>query len=729
MKSFLYPIIVSAVCIAATIPLTAQLIHWGYPITGAGSSSIKDLEVINGNQLLASGYLSHNSDIDLLDGVEMVTADYTNIPFIGIYNTDGELLNSLAVNAHGSVEMTAMLANGDFIAGGQVAGVANWGGNPMSIPANHGQDVFICRYNSDLELVWQWSMGGNSIDSLYDVIAGDDGRIYFCGQFRGQMTVSMQGQMVEYSTSDFQESGDLTTPDGFVACMDSDGNLLWLNTVGSVGYNSVSRVNQHEDIVVYGGFAWAGSLRINDSTLYDSPWSNSFFVICANTDGETNWARHSITVDLDAFVGGVGFTDNLIHVFGRFAVSLEFDESDNVEGVGSVNSHDAFYARFEYDGTVVSQNRMGGQYRDEFNAVKILGDNEIISCFTHHGGDFGINQSFLLGGGLNDTATSSAMFVYDLAGEVVSTIFIYAYNDNYNAKINAVARIEDDYYLAVDLVGTALFNYDEYLELTSGGAQDAVLAKYGVCLMPIMPEILISDTEICRGDSIEVTLVGGQLNGCDDWGWTYNYEPPHPFNGDTTVFISPNYYGWVDIYGIGGCVHQSQRKWSSVYNVLDSPNGEVNVYNWEDEPCGFDVHFSPNSTATYDYIWEPPVSDNNIANDLCQGTYTLTVTLPNGCYFSETIILQTVDIDDVTSTDLPFEYYLSLYQGTFNLNLHSSSTELFVFDQKGSLVRSSRLIQGPNSLAIADLAAGVYVAVIQDDKNRYALKWMWPGKL
>jgi hypothetical protein len=700
----------------------AQNFQWAYEMNGPESSFLNDLEVINGNQLLSSGSVSNNTDFDLLISEDLVTTTFASVPFFGIYNTDGSLANSLVVEAPGTVERTAMFAAGDFIAGGEVAGDALWGPNAdvMSIPDTNGNDIFLCRFNSNLELIWQWSMGGNSSDSLNDVVIGDDNRIYFCGQYRGQISLNIDGVTTEFFTHDFLDSGDLLTPDGFIGCMHPNGNLMWFHGVGGIGFDEVSCINQDADMIALGGYS-TSDMYFDENLMYSSPF-NSIYVVGASNNAEFGWVRNSNSFNNETFIGGIAFTDSLIQIVGSY-LYLDFDDFDMIDNLSGLNSMDAFYAGFELDGTVSFQHSMGGQMKDEFNFLNIRGENEIITCTTHGTNtSFGINDYVSLSGYKN--GQSSSVVVYNAGGDVISHLTIMTHD---YTRINAVARIGSDYYLAVKLSGTATFNYDEFVEISSDGEFNAVLAKYGVCLQPVLPEILLSDTIICRDDSVEVTLSGGQLNGCEDWAWgSWGGGQLNHFNGDTSVVIYPFYTNPILVWGVGGCVGTSSvEAWSTYIEVLSSPGGEVSVWNFSDDPCDFNAQYSADIAGPdLTYIWEPPVSDTYYAHDLCEGIYILTVTMENGCYFTDTLSFQTVGINDESTLKAPFDYYISAENGTINLETTLSDLELFIYDLSGRVTINTRLKKGQNSISTDNLAEGTYITTIRDGWKQYMFKWV-----
>lgn len=717
-----HQILIICFCLISFSTARGQDIDWAYGFNGSGDSQINDLIVIDNQLLLASGSISNGTDIDLLATQQIVSTNFDLTPYIGIYNTEGQLINFITASAEGSIEQTDIFANGDILVGGNLSGDVQWQNNPgvMSIPSENQSDIFLSRFNSDLQLIWQWSMGGTSIDSLNDVVIGDDSHIYFSGQYRGQITLTIDGLPVTFSTHDYIASQDEITPDSFVACLDENGNLLWFRGIGSVGYDQVSHLNQQGTHLAIIGIA-AFDTYFHDILMYPS-FYKTCFVILAETDGELNWFRQDMSY-FHSHMGGVDFSSNQIHVVGRYALPLDFDESDEIDALSSLNSGDAFYAGFELDGTVAFMHSMGGQQRDEFNFLDIRNEDEIMVCANHGGSsDYGINGSLLLGA---SGPYSSSFFVYDSQGSVASYLTISTAN---YTKINAVARIGDSYFLATELMGTAIFDYDENVQITSSGGYDAVLAKYAVCTQPVCPEILLEDVEICRYDSVQITLVGGQLNDAVDWAYTLGWiEDLIPFNGATNLMISPQNSSTIRIKGVGGCVGLSVDSDVEYITVLPAPGGQMTLWTSSMDSCDYNITYSPSLIGpSFEYVWEPPISQNSVAHDLCEGTYYLTVTMDNGCFFYDSIVIASVGLIENRLNELPFEHTLSATNGHINLYSRSHNLGIVICDIQGKLIHQSDLSYGENLISLTALPAGPYISTIYDDKKKYSLKWIWP---
>jgi Secretion system C-terminal sorting domain len=712
--------------LSQTATICGQDFQWAYAIEGPGNDFIYDLDVIQNEWLLATGCVTNQADLDLLNGIETAVITDLYSPFIAKYDAIANLQYYAILGGKGSVQQAVILDDFSFVLAGHGEGAMYLDPqntlSPTLIPNEQNQDIFISRYDENYNLQWALTIGGTGIDTVSTLLLGDDNLLYLYGQFTGQMTLDINGIETTFSTWDYLQSNDTNTSDVFVLTLTSDGIPTQCVHVGSLGQDHANGCDQQQNLLALTGRSSGQMYWMNDTNIsvYDTAENFNTFLICADVQGDMLWSRFNCNDFIQNEMYDVAFTSNQVKAVGRYAGWLDFDESDAMEGQGSLNSADAFYASFDLNGTVLNTYQMAGQQRDESYAIRVFSDDEIM-ILSHQGGsaNFGINDNFAVGA---SGIFTSQMMVYNAQGDVMSG---QTWSTDTYSEVHEVVRINNNYFVAMEFDGTLYVDNQSGETITTTANTDALLLKYGVCLQPIVPEIILSTDTICRYDSLTFSLVGGSLNGASDWGWYFNFEPPVPFNGSNSVTVSPFYTGTLKVEGIGGCVSNSDVAWSPYFTVLNDPGGSINTWNFSNEPCDFNAQYSADLIGpTITYTWEPPVSTTYNALGLCEGIYYFTASLENGCAFYDTLIFETIGLEEIGSSEMEVVFLRNnpihdqaILEVTIQEHVHCC-----LYDMTGKMVNTSTLQYGRNEMDWSNLPTGTYFLQWFDRKQTGFLK-------
>jgi len=142
-------------------------------------------------------------------------------------------------------------------------------------------EFFIAKYNSDGNIVWAKSAGGDGIHTGLGLCSAADGTTYACGQFFGHVTMD-----------EFTLDGGDAEQKMFVIKFAPDGKTLWAKKVGTGGYYGSAK-----DIAVdnsgntyLAGFYRAGiSIGGNDFS-YNNNYKYATIVASYDPSGSVNWA-------------------------------------------------------------------------------------------------------------------------------------------------------------------------------------------------------------------------------------------------------------------------------------------------------------------------------------------------------------------------------------------------------------------------------------------------------
>ncbi len=144
-----------------------------------------------------------------------------------------------------------------------------------------GKDAFVAKLNSEGSLLWNTFLGGSADDFGYAIAVSTSGRVWVAGDSRG----SWGSPTRPYSGAS----------DGFVAELNSNGDLVWNTFLGAAGddYGRAAAVRSPDSVVV-GGWSTTG---------WGAPVCSGY---TADVDGFVTVLSDGAVV-LHRFVGGSGY--------------------------------------------------------------------------------------------------------------------------------------------------------------------------------------------------------------------------------------------------------------------------------------------------------------------------------------------------------------------------------------------------------------------------------------
>lgn len=187
------------------------------------------------------------------------------------------------------------------------------------------------------------------------------------------------------------------------------------------------------------------------------------------------------------------------------------------------------------------------------------------------------------------------------------------------------------------------------------------LRKLFDCDNPDQPVVDASADTVCEGDSVLLSIVGGNLNGATDWYWYKNSCCPMSANIGTGSTIKVLPVGDKNIYyvrGEGGCI--SSEGVSDTISIIakESPVVEINAPTTQicigDSVVLIGEEISGSETDIV-YSWDNNVIDGTSFTPDSTNTYMLTGTYLNGC--SDTAQISIV-VNPLPSIDLGPDTFL-----------------------------------------------------------------------
>ena len=329
------------------IKLTASgEIEWEKTYGGSAQDYAYSIDQTSDGGYIVAG-ISYSSDGDV--SVNYGAADYWVIKL----DSFGELIweksfGGTQADKAFSIQSTS---EGGYI----IAGQSN--STDVDVTGNHGSaDYWIIKLDSMGELLWQKSLGGDANDYAYSIDQTSDGGYIVAG--------------ISYS-SDGDVSVNYGSNDCWVVRLDSQGNLVWEKSFGSVGSQSGDEVRQTAD----GGFLVVGInnvlywiLKIDSSgnLLWEQSYGGSGSdipqSIATTTDGGCLVIGVSTSTDGDVSVnyGSIDYWVIKLDSFGEliWEKSLGGTEADYAYSIFETNNEGIVIAGRSYsnDGDVSVNN-------------------------------------------------------------------------------------------------------------------------------------------------------------------------------------------------------------------------------------------------------------------------------------------------------------------------------------------------------------------------------------
>ncbi|MCE1246829.1 MAG: T9SS C-terminal target domain-containing protein [Firmicutes bacterium] len=322
----------------------------------------------------------------------------------------GHLLWQKCHGGSGEDGMLSVLETGDggYITGGLTSS------NDGEVSGLHGStDFWVVKLNSNGGLSWQKCLGGSSADTLFDirpvpdggyVVAGftfstDDDAAGNHGMMDGwvakldsdgnivsrrcvggsdmDMLLSIQmtsdgGYVAVGSTS--SRDGDITElhggTDALIAKFDSSGDLVWQKCIGGTKNDYATTIQPTKD----GGFILQGETESNDGDVSGNHGDTDIWVVKFDSRWNMEWQK-CLGGSLHDSSGGIVETIDGGYALSGYVCSTDGDISDHH---GIFENSDVWLAKLDSSGNLLWQSCLGGSLNDVGKAICRTSDGGFI---------------------------------------------------------------------------------------------------------------------------------------------------------------------------------------------------------------------------------------------------------------------------------------------------------------------------------------------------------------
>lgn len=239
----------------------------------------------------------------------------------------------------------------------------------ISQKANMMEDVWLCKYNADGEIVWSKTYGGSMDEYGYSMLENLDGTLVVAGY-----SMSSNGDV----------PSNLGMHDFYIFKTDAHGELIWNKSYGFTSHDHAHKIIKTDD----GGYFVAGFIDYSGvakgvSTLHGV---GEFYGLKLDANGNKLW---------DGYFGGTQ-NDRVFDVAEALdggLVMVGYSESEDFDITDSKGSYDFWVVKLSKVGNVVWKKSFGGSGIDQAYGIAKTNQNTFIITGVSNSDDLDIRQN------------------------------------------------------------------------------------------------------------------------------------------------------------------------------------------------------------------------------------------------------------------------------------------------------------------------------------------------
>lgn len=482
---------------------------------------------------------------------------FNNDTLVGNGNEDGMVVKfgpsgnhlwSLAMGGTLEDEYYAIGMDGqeNLVAGGYFRGTATTGGQTLN--GVDGEDACLVKMDSSGNVLWAVEFTGTGDEKITGVRCAEDGSIYFCGVFDGNINVG--GTNLTATASQ----------DIFYGKANPNGSVVWAKKAGgsSLGFAEDLEIDAEENLYI-GGF-YFGTFVVG-STSVTSAGADDLYFMKVDSTGSLDIFETSHYFDTrDVFGIAVDAQQNVL-ICGSYIGQLELG-TDTVQSMqGSMDVFVAKYASLSPAIVLDSVTGPGGTCVDS-----------ALNLHYHLEGYFDQNNFFT---GELSSATGSFASPFVVAGATTGV----------GGTLNG----------AVPLLAPNGTGYRARIKSNSPTATSNNSPNLTINGQLSPPLIISDDTVVCNGSSVLPTIPGGYASQIWSTGATT------PFANLTT----PGPY-WVTATDMNGCTQTFSFTLDECVGLESEQLGSMVVF-----PNPGNGHFKLQANSSLTGLWDIALFDLN----------------------------------------------------------------------------------------------------------------------
>ena len=330
-------------------------IEWVNSIGGSEDESISSVAETEDGGYVVTGTFDSES-IDLGQGIILEQNNYNRYPkegFVIKYNSEGEVEWARTISGDNSVDINSVDAtieggcivvgnfNSDSIVIGNEIVINNTINNSNNNYVDYKTDGIIIKYNSEGEVEWVKSIGGDDSESVDLVYVTKDGGFLVAGHFNGD-SIKIDGNTI-------YNNGSI---DGLIIKYNKDGDYEWSKCIGGSSNDSIDSITETKngEYIIVGSF-YSEYLEIDNNIITNhNAESSDGLIIKLNQNGIIENCT-CVGGNDSEYINTVAATED-----GGFIVGGRYSGHDQYVGIGNkiLNNESDYY--YNSDGMIIKYN-------------------------------------------------------------------------------------------------------------------------------------------------------------------------------------------------------------------------------------------------------------------------------------------------------------------------------------------------------------------------------------
>ena len=305
---------------------------WVYTVTSPSNDLAYSIKTDNDGNVYIAGYYGNYIYAVKDDSSTSFSSNGLYDSYVFKFDKDLNFLwgKSFGSSGYDIATKIALDSNANVFVTGTYEYSVNFGGGIRTSAGN--ADIFIIKYDSNGNYLWDKTFGSESVDEGYDIMTDNTGNCFVTGYFHNT---------VNFGGGDIKSKGN---SDIFIAKYDPDGNYIWHKTFGSVNVDRGIALTLDNSNNVYLASYFQGSINFGGGTK--------------TSNGDYDFALVKLDVNgnymLDYTNGGIGEdtirsmtvnNNNELFIAGRFSDTIEFYQNT----ITSNGNFDLFLLKLDFD--------------------------------------------------------------------------------------------------------------------------------------------------------------------------------------------------------------------------------------------------------------------------------------------------------------------------------------------------------------------------------------------
>lgn len=240
---------------------------WAHSFGNSKYDSGNEIAIDVSGNVFVTGFFQNTLDFDPGEGVFELGTNGNADLFFAKYDSDGEFLwaksigwwdgesgNCIKLDPSGNIYLAGTFGD----AGGPVD--FDPGEGIASLQCDGAFDLFIAKYDANGNYIWAKGIGSEGFEKASEIELDNYGNVIIVGSFQG---------IVDFDPGpgiyNVEAVGDY---DGLVLELDSNGNFLWVKTIGEYGWDQCLGVaiNNENELFISGHFEGTSSFEIEGTS-------------------------------------------------------------------------------------------------------------------------------------------------------------------------------------------------------------------------------------------------------------------------------------------------------------------------------------------------------------------------------------------------------------------------------------------------------------------------------